>query len=192
MNKKTVFVKGSFSRKIFTFAGLFVILFASFIILNGCNLTGINNPFNYGDRTLAASTNSGSEVLSISDPNVKIENGAQVVNMNQEGNGYNPNRFIIQKGIPVKWVINSIDQNSCAVALVLSEFGINTILSTGENVIEFTPKETGEIRFACSMGMYTGRFIVIDENADSAAKIIKESDESAKNSGAGCCCSGGA
>jgi len=56
---------------------------------------------------------------------------------------------------------------SCASSLVMSKFNIRKNLQAGENIIEFTPTETGNINFSCSMGMYRGVFHVVDEN-DSA------------------------
>jgi plastocyanin domain-containing protein len=35
------------------------------------------------------------------------------------------------------------------------------LLDRGENVLTFTPTETGKIIFTCSMGMYSGYFNVI-------------------------------
>jgi len=51
---------------------------------------------------------------------------------------------------------------SCASSLVVPGYDINVQLKKGENIIEFTPRETGEIKFSCSMGMYRGKFIVVD------------------------------
>jgi len=76
--------------------------------------------------------------------------------------GYKPNRFTITKGIPVRWVITSQSQFSCAVALSVPSLGIQKNLKKGENIIEFTPQKTGRIPFSCSMGMYRGYFDVVE------------------------------
>ena len=77
-------------------------------------------------------------------------------------NGYNPSKFTIKKGVPVKWIVTSESIYSCASSIVSQQLGIRTSLKLGENIFEFTPTQVGTIRFSCSMGMYTGSFNVID------------------------------
>ncbi len=148
----TSWVKGTFAKKFFRFAGVVVIMLASFNISNGYNLTG----FNFFDFE------KGNYEQSQTDPNVEIVDGAQVVNMTQNRFGYDPNQFIVQRGVPVKWVINSETTSSCAASLVFPSFNISKNLKIGENIIEFTPNQVGDFKFSCSMGMYRGKFIVVD------------------------------
>lgn len=143
-------VKGSLAKKFFKFAGLAVIIFSLFNISNGLGLTGWT----------AGLSQTGN--INLNDPNVILENGIQVVRMKQLSNGYSPNSFTVKKGLPVKWVIDSLAPYSCAASLVMPKFNIRKNLVKGENIIEFTPLETGRIPFSCSMGMYTGRFNVVD------------------------------
>ncbi len=84
----------------------------------------------------------------------------QEVHMTQSGTGYNPNQFTVKKGNTVKWIINSTNQYTCASYIVMPTLGIHQPLKDGENIIEFTPTQTGEVAFSCSMGMYRGKFIV--------------------------------
>lgn len=149
-------VKGAFAQKFFKFAGLVVLLFALFNISNGLGLTGWN--LAYGQTAN----------VNINDPNVTLENGVQVVRMKQSANGYSPNNFTIKQGVPVKWVIDSQSQFSCASSIVMPKYNIRKNLVKGENIIEFTPKEIGRIPFSCSMGMYTGVFNVVDKNGNGA------------------------
>ena len=153
----TSVVKGSFAKKFFKFTGLLVIFLAIFNISNGWNLTGWKSIFAANDNVQ----------MSIQDPNVKLENGIQVVNMTQTTYGYLPNQFTIRKDLPVKWIIDSKDSNSCASSILMPKVYIRKTLSLGKNVIEFTPKEIGEMKFSCSMGMYTGKFTVINNDATS-------------------------
>ena len=133
---------------------------AVFNISNGLNLAGIN---------VNAFLNQRPTVSTQADPNVTMENGVQVVKMIQNGNGYTPNSFTIKKGIPVKWIVTSEDAFTCAASIVSSKLGIRKNLEAGENIIEFTPTEAGNIRFTCSMGMYSGSFNVIDSNSSSSS-----------------------
>ena len=150
----TSVAKGALARKFFKFAGLVVLLFAIFNLSNGLNLTGFN--FAYGQTENAVNLN---------DPNVTLENGVQVVRMTETGSGYSPNSFTIRQGIPVRWIIDAQAPYSCAASLSMPKYNIRKYLKQGENIIEFTPKETGRIPFSCSMGMYTGVFNVVDKNS---------------------------
>ena len=145
----TSIVNGAYSKLFFKTAGIIVVLLALFNVSNGLNLLGIKSVF---AKTTTTST----------DKNVKIVNGVQVVKMTQKTNGYSPNKFTIKKGVPVKWIITSESQYSCASSIVSQQLGIRASLKLGENVFEFTPKEVGTIRFSCSMGMYTGQFNVVN------------------------------
>lgn len=94
------------------------------------------------------------QITNINDDNV------QVIRMDQVGAGYKPNSFTIKKNVPVKWIITSKSQ-SCAASIFSKKLNISQELTPGENVIEFTPKNTGKISFSCFMGMYGGSFNVI-------------------------------
>jgi plastocyanin domain-containing protein len=80
--------------------------------------------------------------------------------MVEDYNGYSPNTFTIQKGIPVRWIIDAKAPYSCASNLASRQLGLNQYLVEGENIIEFTPVEEGSINFSCGMGMYRGSFKV--------------------------------
>ncbi len=103
------------------------------------------------------STNKGKEVLS---NNIEVNNGVQVVRMTQGISGYSPNKINLKKGVPVRWIIDSTDQRSCAAGIYSKELNLNKLLKNGENIIEFTPNREGYINFSCTMGMYNGVFIV--------------------------------
>jgi sulfite exporter TauE/SafE/copper chaperone CopZ len=145
-------VKGAFARYFFKFAGVVVIALAFFNIGSGFNLTGFSFAsvvqFNGQEQT------AGGEV--------RIEDGKQIVEMTQHVSGYSPNTFTIKKGIPVVWNIKSTSQFTCAAFISMPTYDIRQPLQTGENTIEFTPTQTGTLRFTCSMGMYSGTFTVVD------------------------------
>ncbi len=179
------FFRGQAARYFFSFAGLVVILMSIFNITNGLNLLGIQVP-----EVWAIGKSTSKPV--ITDPNVTIQNGVQIVKMTQDRSGYNPNTFTIQKGMKVRWIINSTDPYSCASSILLSKYGIRQNLSSGENVIEFTPTESGVVKFSCSMGMYTGKFNVIDPANPDKVSIVPANETSAQPQGTcsmgGCGC----
>lgn len=146
-------VKGIFAKRFFKLAGLLVIFFALFNITNGYNLTG-------WQWESQSTKNNSPQIIQKNNPDAKQETDTQVINMKQLANGYSPNKFTIKKGIPVKWVIDSMEPYSCASSLVIPKLGISKKLVRGENIIEFTPTEVGTLKFSCSMGMFTGAFEV--------------------------------
>ena len=93
---------------------------------------------------------------------VNIENGKQIINMDVVGSGYTPNFFTVKKGVPVKWIVNGKNVFGCQGYFVVPKLNIQKALEPGENIFEFTPKDTGFINFSCGMGMYRGRIEVID------------------------------
>jgi len=160
----TALISGNFKERFFKIAGLAVIFFAVF---------NFNNAYNLASLSLSSLTTSPVEAReNIVDPNVSLENGVQVVRMVEYNRGYSPNKFSIQKGVPVKWIIDAQAPYSCASSLMLPSLGIKKNLRAGENIIEFTPTTTGRLAFSCSMGMYTGVFDVYDNEASADSKSI--------------------
>ena len=138
----TSIFKGRKARIFFMIAGLTVIFLGWINIANGSRL--------FGNRT------DSKAVATV------VEQKVQEVRMTQGRTGYSPNIFTIKKDQPVKWVITSATSLTCAAYLVMPKYGISKSLRTGENIINFTPTQTGEITFSCSMGMYRGKFIVTE------------------------------
>jgi len=150
----TSVVKGIFARRFFMGAGFVVVALAVFNISNGLNLSGLTTALSNSTPT--------DQNSSTPDLNVTVSDGVQTVNMTQFATGYSPNTFTIKVGVPVKWVVNSVDSNSCAASLYSQKLNIRKFLDPGENTIEFTPTEVGTIPFSCSMGMYRGSFNVVN------------------------------
>lgn len=125
-----------------------VLILGLYYVTNFLSIYGINLGFNQ--------VNNGNS------SNVKVENGKQIINMDVISGGYVPNYFTVKKGIPVKWIINGKNVFGCQGYFVVPSLGISKALNEGENIIEFTPTETGFINFSCGMGMYRGRIEVTD------------------------------
>ncbi len=144
-------MRGQKAALFFKTAGLAVILLGLFNLGNGYRLTGFASPVGGRQGDLPTQTN------------VVVENGVQVARMKQTWDGYEPSEFVVRRGIPVRWEIDAENpRQSCAGGVSVPSLGILRNFTEGENLIEFTPERTGEIRFTCTMGMYPGRFIVVD------------------------------
>lgn len=196
-------VKGQGAKMFFKTAGVVVIMLSLFNIKNGFNLAGGGPNIPRIIAVLAAQPGDtwdtiGTKAVAKATDG-KTVGGQQIIEMIQNSGGYSPNSFTIQKGVPVKWVINSTDPNGCASSLVSQQLGVRTILKRGENIIEFTPKETGKIRFMCSMGMFTGTFNVVEGPVEAvvAAPTLAQTPQDAApvagcgGGGGGCGCGGG-
>ncbi len=99
--------------------------------------------------------------------------------------------LIVQKDISVKWTIvaDAESLNSCNNEIIIPDFAISQPLNIGENVIEFTPTETGVIQYSCWMGMVNSTVAVVDDiNNYDEAEIRKQIAELPRLGG---CCGGG-
>jgi len=141
----TSFISGKMGEILFKIIGLIVIYFSVINIISSINLLGLNVFINSSDSE-----------------KFKIINGYQEVKMTQTHKGYHPNYLIVKKDIPVRLVIDSKNNSTCASYIVIEEYGIRKFLELGENLIEFTPKKIGEIKFSCGMGMHPGVINVVD------------------------------
>jgi len=121
-------------------------------------------------------------------------NEYQVAKMDLTYQGYSPNVLFVQKGIPVRWVINVKQMFECTNEILMSEYNIRKKLNYGENIIEFIPQKLGEIKFSCGMQMVWGKFMVTeeDEQLNIPKAAYKESPVSPQSGtgGCGCGCSG--
>lgn len=139
------------SQKMFKYNGIFVMVLGFIMLSRSLSLAGINiNPIKY--------TTQNSQTL-VS----QIENDVQIIKMDATYRGFNPNVFIVQKGIPVKFIIDGKELTPCNNAITIPSLGIERQLIKGENIIEFTPQEEGDIVFSCWMGMLNGVIKVVDD-----------------------------
>jgi len=149
-------VASSFSSN--NFFKFFQKVVAVLIVMIGINYFGNFLSLQGISLNLAASQTKQEQTIS---DNVVMENGVQIVRMDVDSSGYNPNDFTIKKNVPVRWLINGKDVYGCQGYFVVPSLGIQQSLKPGENKFEFTPSETGLINFSCGMGMFKGSFKVI-------------------------------
>lgn len=174
------FLSKGYTKKLLKFSGVLIIVLGVIMGNRGLALSGINiNPFGFmmkGSFSSNSSTNSSKAV---------IEDGVQIINMTANNNGYSPNAFYVQKGIPVKWVINGDSLNYCNNSIVANSLNIQQKLKSGENIIEFTPTDK-DINFSCWMGMIRGVIKVVDDLDSVDTSKYDPSLPSASN-GPSCC-----
>ena len=168
-----------YTKKILKFSGVLIIVLGMIMGNRGFALAGINiNPIT------AFASNSGGA----SNPYVAkatLQDGIQIINMTADNNGYAPNAFYVQKGIPVKWIIDGKELNSCNNAIVARALNLERKIKKGENIIEFTPGDK-DINFSCWMGMIGGVIKVVD-NLDSVDTSKADPSLPPPSTGPSCC-----
>ena len=92
----------------------------------------------------------------------QIDDGIQFISSNLERGRY-PD-ITVKAGVPVHWVIDAPAENinGCNGVMIIPNYGVQQALQPGENIIEFTPQESGVFNYSCWMGMVYGRIYVED------------------------------
>lgn len=144
------------------------------------------------------STNTGESAnatTSKADENTSVVNGdVQEINTTLQSGSYPA--ITVQEGIPVVWTIN-VDKsnlNGCNNQIIIPKYNIQQKLEVGENVIKFTPTETGKFGYSCWMGMVRSSITVTSTNSNSDSQSpdtssTPSSDSEIDNTGlpSGCC-----
>lgn len=146
-------ISSQFTRKMMKISAALVIVLGIVMTNRGLALSGFPLPF--PPLAFPGSTQ---------DSNIAtIKNGVQVVTTKLYPGSYEP--VIVQKGIPVKWIIKAqkSDLNGCNNEIVIPKFHNSQKLEPGDNVIEFTPMESGTFPYSCWMGMIRSQIIVVDD-----------------------------
>jgi sulfite exporter TauE/SafE/copper chaperone CopZ len=105
-------------------------------------------------------------------PQVAIEGGVQVLRTSQVGNGYIPADSAIYAGLPTRWIVDSLEPQSCAVFLQVPALNVAVTLRPGENTIDLPALEPGRISYSCSMGMYGGSLTVVARAGGAGAAVL--------------------
>jgi sulfite exporter TauE/SafE len=117
---------------------------------------------NFIEAASTSSRHSGPDPESIQETSV-LGDKTQTATITVGNSGYTPSSINLKKGIPAKIKLITNNIQSCSRSFTIPGLNIQKLLpETGETVIEFTPTESGPLPFSCSMGMYTGRFNIIN------------------------------
>jgi len=170
-----------YTKKILKLSGVLIIVLGLIMGNRGLALAGINiNP-------MTAFATAPSDFSNAYVAKATLQDGIQIINMTADNNGYTPNAFYVQKGIPVKWIIDGKELNSCNNAIVARELNLEKKIKKGENIVEFTPGDK-DINFSCWMGMIRGVIKVVD-NLDTVDTSKNDPSLPAPSTGPSCCAS---
>jgi sulfite exporter TauE/SafE/plastocyanin domain-containing protein/copper chaperone CopZ len=194
-------LKGKFTRGITRVSAVLVILIAVVMFTNagglfGWNISGTASAASQATQAdITEEPQGGSSDGAVSTVNgyqiAQMGDGVQTVEATLGASGYP--RIIVQKGVPVKYNLKADDKNinGCNGTVVIPKFNIQKTLQAGDNIMEFTPGESGAIPYTCWMGMISGQIQVVDDLASVAsgsapAPSVQPDDSQAALSG-GCC-----
>jgi sulfite exporter TauE/SafE/copper chaperone CopZ len=180
------FVSKSMTHKILKISGVIVLVLGMAMLNRGLALTGTG----YDVNSMVVSASFLSAGSSQAGPNGAITltgDGYQEIRMEVNRYGWEPDKFLVKKGVPVRWIIDGKEVNYCNNAIQVPKLGLNFDIVSGEQVIEFTAEEEGVIPFSCWMGMIPGTIIVKDNiDLNDAAAVQKELDSVEVPQGGSC------
>jgi sulfite exporter TauE/SafE len=145
----------SFKKHFPTVAAIALFAMSIYTVNAGVGLMGsVYTIQNFLEAAKSTSTTSNSAVLG---------DRVQTATINVFSNGYSPRNITLKKGVLTRITLITDKVYSCASSFTIPALNINKLLpATGKTVLEFTPTRTGPLAFSCSMGMYTGRFNIIN------------------------------
>jgi sulfite exporter TauE/SafE/copper chaperone CopZ len=97
----------------------------------------------------------------------------QAIEMEVVASGFSPNHFTLAKGVPVHWIVDGKEITTCNKRIIVPSLGLEFDVRPGRQTIEFTPRETGVIRWSCWMGMMRGEFAVTDAPAPAPTTVAE-------------------
>lgn len=152
------FLNRKFTKVIIKFSAVLVLFLGIVMIGRGLALSGLS----FGMMNMT----NGENAVAAVDPDGK----SQTLRTELKPDSFPA--IAVVKGIPVKWTM-SVEQenlNDCNKALQAPKLKIETSLHVGDNLIEFTPAETGDFIYTCWMGMIKSKITVV-ENIDELKKV---------------------
>ena len=149
----STFLSRKFTAKMMTVSAVLVVVLGISMFSSGMSLSGISL------SNIIGEAGSGARNENIA----KVTDNVQVVTTKLSSGSYEP--ITVQKGIPVRWIIKAEkkDINGCNNEIIIPEFNIDKKLMAGDNIIEFTPTESGTFPYSCWMGMIRSRITVVDD-----------------------------
>ena len=152
--------KPHLSNQFLKVAGVVVLFFAIYNINSQLNVLGRKN--------LSDFFNSGK--TTVSEENFfPLIGGKQIIKMNALAFAYEPNRFRVKAGMPVRWEITDKGTSGCTNAVISKELfpGQIDLTQRTTSIKEFTPQKPGKYKFSCWMGMVSGTIEVIGQDGSS-------------------------
>jgi len=145
-------------KKILLIGTIIIVVVLSLALFSGC-----------GNKEIA--NNSSSNVA-------EVNGNVQTVTTKITSSSYAP--ITVQKGIPVEWTVQAeqSDITGCNREMISRDFGFDVGLKAGNNLVEFTPEQTGTFTYTCWMGMIKSKITVVDDLSKLSADSINTAVQS--------------
>ncbi len=141
-----------FSTQFSYFAGFLIIMLGITSLNAHLNILGLPS---FSDLTHALQKKEAVQT--------QIVGGTQLMQMEAKGLAYSPTQFTLAANVPVRWEIYNSGALGCANAVYAPGLYEEVIvLKAGLNVVEFTPKEEGNYKISCSMGMVPPVYVTVN------------------------------
>jgi plastocyanin domain-containing protein len=86
---------------------------------------------------------------------------ARTIKLTVTKKGFQPGTIKVKKGQPLHLLVTRKTDQTCATEIEIEDTKISQDLPLNKEVaVDFTPTKTGEIHYACSMGMVSGVLLV--------------------------------
>ena len=186
-----MFLRSKFTKWMIGIGAVLVVVLGIIMFTRGAALAGIGMPRLVWGSTAQTSTAQASETLTdkaSANANPSTSSGSpagtkdvQYITSTLTANGY-PD-ITVQKGVPVEWTIHADKGviNGCNGTMELNAYGLEVKLKEGDNLIKFTPTESGTITYSCWMGMITGQITVDDKAAGYSGQALTDTSSAAGN-----------
>ncbi len=92
-----------------------------------------------------------------------VEAHTRTVKIRVDKNGFSPSSIDVEPDHKLNLVFNRVGDDNCGSVVVFPKLKIRKNLPVGKDVIvSVIPAASGQITFACGMGMYKGSIVVSD------------------------------
>lgn len=93
----------------------------------------------------------------------KAKTSPRVVKILVTDQGFEPSSIKVKAGEPLKLVVTRKTERTCAKEILIKDTDINVPLPLDKTVeIPFTPKQAGQIKYGCHMGMMIGGVFLVE------------------------------
>jgi sulfite exporter TauE/SafE/copper chaperone CopZ len=165
------YLKSGTAKKVVWVGAILVMVFGLLMVQRGIGLSG----------TPVTALNNGNVATA------KISDNIQLVTTTISARSYPP--IIVQQGVPVRWIIkaSAANLNGCNNRIIIPKYGIEKPLVPGDNIVEFTPRDSGTIGYSCWMGMITSYIKVVPDLAKANSSVSAPVNNTGYGNRSGCC-----
>lgn len=94
----------------------------------------------------------------------KAQKSSKALQVTVDDQGFHPANLKVQANVPSKITFVRTSNKTCATTVVIPGYNIKRELPLNKSVtVELKPAKTGEVAFACGMGMLKGKLVVTDK-----------------------------